>query len=102
MVYCSGGMDSGQCSTFDQIVASPSTASIIKNEILANLNVVAAQRMGVATGKIATSYYKDALSIPVSRGVDAPKSVSPNISNSIETVERFCKINNLTQAGGCL
>ena len=102
MLYCSAGYDSGECSSFGKIAGNVDYARDVRMKVLIELNVVAARNIGAATGEIATSFYKDALGIPISRGVDALKNISPAMSDSINAVENYCKFNNLIQGGGCL
>lgn len=101
-IYCDSGLDNAKCTTFNDIVESADTASYAKMRILMHINHLGVQKVGVEVGNVATSYYKDALGIPIGRGTTALKDIYSTMSSSIETVEQYCKVNNLLQAGGCL
>lgn len=90
-------------SIFFKIVGSALDASRYKMEMLANLNVVAAQTMGVSIGNVAQSYYQDAFfGIAIGRLSIVFQELSVTFREWDRMIGTHCKVDEITDGGRCL
>ncbi len=93
MLYCSAGYDSSTCSSFNKIESNSQRAELAKNYMSVKLNAETAAGFPSIVGELTTSYYSDAIGLPITLSVDALRQLNTTFDFTMGAYEKACKLN---------